>query len=62
MLDLSQINSAIPHTMVASTIAMTTQEGRTLRLSDLRGDVVVLTFIYTRCPLGFCRAREAGTG
>lgn len=35
--------------------AMTTQEGRTVKLSDLRGDVVVLTFIYTRCPLpDFC--------
>lgn len=34
---------------------MTTQEGQTLRLSDLRGKVVVLTFIYTRCPLpDFC--------
>src|SRR5262249_4052620 len=31
--------------------AMTTQEGRALRLSELRGFVVVLTFIYTRCPL-----------
>lgn len=35
--------------------AMTTQEGRPLRLSDLRGKVVVLTFIYTRCPQpNFC--------
>lgn len=35
--------------------AVTTQEGRTLRLSELRGNVVVLTFIYTRCPLpDFC--------
>ena len=35
--------------------AMTTQDGRALRLSDLRGKVVVLTFIYTRCPLpDFC--------
>jgi protein SCO1 len=35
--------------------AMTTQEGKPLRLSDLRGEVVVLTFIYTRCPLpDFC--------
>ncbi len=34
---------------------MTTQEGRTLALSELRGKVVVLTFIYTRCPLpDFC--------
>ena len=35
--------------------AMTTQEGETLNLSDLRGKVVALTFIYTRCPLpDFC--------
>ncbi len=34
---------------------MTTQEGKTLKLSDLRGKVVVVTFIYTRCPLpDFC--------
>lgn len=34
---------------------MTTQEGRALKLSDLRGYVVVITFIYTRCPLpDFC--------
>jgi protein SCO1/2 len=35
--------------------AMTTAAGQTLKLSDLRGKVVVLTFIYTRCPLpNFC--------
>jgi protein SCO1/2 len=34
---------------------MTTQEGKSLKLSDLRGKVVALTFIYTRCPLpDFC--------
>ena len=34
---------------------MTTQEGKSLRLSDLRGNVVAITFIYTRCPLpDFC--------
>lgn len=34
---------------------MTTQDGTSVRLSDLRGEVVVLTFIYTRCPLpDFC--------
>jgi protein SCO1 len=34
---------------------MTTQDGQTLSLSNLRGKVVVLTFIYTRCPLpDFC--------
>ena len=35
--------------------SMTTQEGKTLRLSDLKGKVVGLTFIFTRCPLpDFC--------
>jgi protein SCO1/2 len=35
--------------------AMTTEDGETLRLSELRGKVVALTFIYTRCPLpDFC--------
>src|SRR5262249_3991373 len=39
----------------APDFAMPTQEGKPLRLSDLRGEVVVLTFIYTRCPLPeFC--------
>jgi len=34
---------------------MTTQQGKPLKLSELRGNVVVLTFIYTRCPLpNFC--------
>ncbi len=31
--------------------AMTTQEGTPLRLSDLRGKAVILTFVFTRCPL-----------
>jgi protein SCO1/2 len=35
--------------------AMTGQDGKTSRLSDLRGKVIVLTFIYTRCPMpDFC--------
>lgn len=39
--------------------AMTTQEGKPLKLSDLRGNVVVLTFIYTRCPLpDYCPALD----
>ena len=34
---------------------ITTQDGTPLKLSELRGQVVVLTFIYTRCPLPeFC--------
>ena len=35
--------------------AMTGQDGKAFKLSDLRGKVVVLTFIYTRCPMpDFC--------
>ncbi len=35
--------------------AMMGQDGRPIKLSDLRGKVVVLTFIYTRCPMpDFC--------
>jgi protein SCO1 len=35
--------------------SMTRQDGKAFKLSDLRGHVVVLTFIYTRCPLpDFC--------
>ncbi len=34
---------------------MTSQDGKAVKLSDLRGNVVGLTFIYTRCPLPeFC--------
>ena len=34
---------------------MTDEDGKTLKLSDLRGKVIALTFIYTRCPLpDFC--------
>ena len=34
---------------------MTGQDGKPFKLSELRGYVVVLTFIYTRCPLpDFC--------
>jgi protein SCO1 len=39
--------------------AMTKQDGKAFKLSDLRGYVVVLTFIYTRCPLpDFCPAMD----
>src|SRR5262249_35557919 len=38
---------------------MTGQDGKPFKLSDLRGKVVVLTFIYTRCPLpDFCPAMD----
>src|SRR5262249_10869995 len=31
--------------------ALTDQQGRTVRLADLRGKVLAIDFIYTRCPL-----------
>ncbi|MGC8642364.1 MAG: SCO family protein [Isosphaeraceae bacterium] len=43
-----------PGELVAD-FTLTGQDGQTFKLSDLRGHVVVLTFIYTRCPLpDFC--------
>jgi protein SCO1/2 len=40
--------------------SMTTQDGKILKLAELRGKVVVLSFIYTRCPLPeFCPAIDA---
>ena len=39
------IGSALPD------FELTDQHGRTLRTSDLRGKVVAIDFIYTRCPL-----------
>ncbi len=45
---------------VVPDFAVTTQDGAALRLSELRGRVVALTFIYTRCPLpDFCPAVDA---
>lgn len=39
--------------------ALTDQDGQTSNLADLRGKVVVLTFVYTRCPLpDFCPAMD----
>ena len=32
-------------------LTLTTQAGESVRMSDFRGTVLVLTFIYTRCPL-----------
>ena len=40
--------------------ALTGADGKTFRLSSLRGKVVALTFIYTRCPLpDFCPRLDA---
>jgi protein SCO1/2 len=44
-----QVGEAVPD------FAITGQDGRQFKLSGLRGKVVVLTFIYTRCPMpDFC--------
>lgn len=33
----------------------TNQDGKAVKVSDFRGDALLITFIYTRCPLGdFC--------
>jgi len=39
----------------AADFQLTDQDGKAIRLTDFRGKAVVLTFIYTRCPLpNFC--------
>lgn len=35
----------------AQTVPMVNQDGKPLRLRDFRGDAVLITFIYTRCPM-----------
>ncbi len=36
-------------------VELVNQDGKTIRLSDFRGKTVLLTFIYTRCPMPtFC--------
>ncbi|MBV9887189.1 MAG: copper-binding protein, partial [Acidobacteria bacterium] len=32
-------------------VAVVNQDGRNVRLTDFRGKTVLLTFIYTRCPM-----------
>lgn len=44
---------------VVPDFTMTSQDGKTFKLSDLKGNVVALTFVYTRCPLpDFCPAMD----
>lgn len=40
-----EIGAALPD------FRLTDQDGRTMRAADLRGKVVAIDFIYTRCPL-----------
>ncbi len=47
--DLLEPGESVPE------IALVDQDGKTRRVSDWRGQVVAVTFIYTRCPLpDFC--------
>lgn len=47
--DRVQVGEAVPD------FGLVDQNGRAIRLSEFRGRAVVLTFIYTRCPLpNFC--------
>jgi protein SCO1 len=57
--DISQLAATQVERVQAGEIvpdfALTDQNGRTVRLQDYRGKAVLLTFIYTRCPLpNFC--------
>lgn len=44
------LGPAIAHPAVAPDFTLRDQSGRTVRLSAQRGKVVMLTFLYTRCP------------
>ncbi|WP_165065128.1 SCO family protein [Paludisphaera rhizosphaerae] len=68
-LDLQDLTKGTPKVVAQTTrlqpgdvvpdFTMLDQDGTTRKLSDLRGSVVVLTFIYTRCPLPeFCPAMD----
>ncbi|MBU05608.1 MAG: hypothetical protein CL877_06590 [Dehalococcoidales bacterium] len=40
----------LPVLYEAQSFTLTNQDGQEVKLSDFRGEVVVLSFIYTRCP------------
>jgi protein SCO1/2 len=62
-LTLSEAPKRLETGQAVPDFTMTTQEGRPLKLSELRGRVVVLTFIYTRCPLpDFCPLMDRKMG
>ena len=53
-----QVRQQAPRLQVGDPVpefTMTGQDGHAIKLSDLRGKVILLTFIYTRCPMpDFC--------
>ena len=46
----SESASSLPRIAAAPDFALTTQDGQPLALGQLRGKVVVVSFIYTSCP------------
>ncbi|MFB3916382.1 MAG: SCO family protein [Terriglobales bacterium] len=55
----SVANSTTPHLLMPGEhipdVALINQDGKTIHLSDYRGKTLLVTFIYTRCPLPtFC--------
>ncbi|MDX6414285.1 MAG: hypothetical protein QOH23_1695 [Gaiellaceae bacterium] len=44
------VGPTLKHPAVAPDFALKDQNGRVLRLSDQRGKVVLITFLYTHCP------------
>lgn len=47
---LTACNSSLPEKGKLPDMPLTNQEGEKFRLSELRGHVVVLSYIYTHCP------------
>jgi protein SCO1 len=59
--DPDLIRPALPAGSLVADFELTDQAGRPVRLSALRGKVVVLQFIYTRCPIAeVCPRMAAG--
>jgi protein SCO1/2 len=53
--NVSDLNEELQKGEVVPDFELTDQNGRNLRLSSLHGKIVLLTFVYTRCPLpNFC--------
>lgn len=59
--DPHQVTPAVAHSVFLSAgehvpdLSLTNQDGRSFALNDLRGQAVLMTFIYTRCPMpNFC--------
>jgi protein SCO1/2 len=59
--DPDLIRPALPIGSLIPDFALTNQAGRSIRLSALRGKLIALQFIYTRCPIAeVCPRMAAG--